>query len=165
MENYAICNLRCPLCSTTWRSFGNGQQTQLSLEGFQKVFSELKQSVFRLTFYMEGEPLVNSNVFSMIRHATSHASIFTSLSSNFTLMRPRRVVELLNSGLDFISISLDGYTQETYKRYRVGGQVSRVLWAIRETLRQRRIRGQRKPFIEVNMIRFKYIDEAEQDQL
>src|SRR5688572_2736442 len=89
IEPSAICNLRCPLCSTTWRSFGNGQQTQLSLEGFQKVFSELKQSVFRLTFYMEGEPLVNSNVFSMIRHATSHASIFTSLSSNFTLMRPR----------------------------------------------------------------------------
>jgi radical SAM protein with 4Fe4S-binding SPASM domain len=165
IEPASTCNLRCPLCSTTWRTFLTSEKLLLAFEDFKHIYTEIRPYASRITFYMEGEPLMNRHLFTMIRWATSHSRVFTSLSTNLTLLRPHRVEELMDSGLDSVAISLDGFDQKTYERYRVGGQVRDVLDAIRAIADAKKHRSLRRPELIVNMIRFHYTSENEIHQL
>ena len=55
IEAAAICNLRCPLCSTTHRTFGTDSVRLMSLKAFAAIFEKIQPCVTRITFYMEGE--------------------------------------------------------------------------------------------------------------
>lgn len=164
IEPAMVCNLRCPLCSTPWRELPHGQSKYLTFEAFRTIIAKVGTAAFRITFYMDGEPLLNRHLLEMVHHA-SKRGIFTSFSSNFTLATDRVVNGILESGLDFLSISLDGFHQETYQRYRVGGDVKKVLDAIAQLMRRRHQLQRQLPYVEVNMIQFIYINAEEEEQL
>lgn len=165
IEPAAGCNLRCPLCRTPFEKVKKGQKTLLSFGDFKTIFAKLKRSVLRLTFYMEGEPLLNKELFDMVHYAKRLSSVYTSLSTNLTLARTETIEKMIASRLDFLSVSLDGFYQHSYQRYRVGGKVDDVLHAIKKINRQKKTSNQKLPIVEVNMIRFKYITRLEENEL
>jgi radical SAM protein with 4Fe4S-binding SPASM domain len=161
IESSALCNLRCPLCSTTYRTLPAGQPRNMSLQLFETIHAQIQKSAWRLTFYMEGEPMMNPQLFDMIEIATRDPHTFTSFSTNFTLMRERLLVPLFRSRVDWVSISLDGYRQETYEKYRVNGRVSDVLNGIEMATSFRRTHKLRYPYLQVNMITFSHVPSEE----
>ena len=61
-----------------------------------------------------------------MRYASSK-KIYTVTSTNGHYLTPRKAEETVSSGLSRIIISLDGATQESYEKYRVHGQLEKVI--------------------------------------
>ena len=88
---------------------------------------------------MWGEPLINQNIFHMIRETASYAAV--NISTNALLLNDRTVVELIQSGVTDLIVSIDGVTQETYQKYRVGGDVSKAFKILKMLAKENRANG------------------------
>jgi radical SAM protein with 4Fe4S-binding SPASM domain len=165
LEPAAMCNLRCPLCSLTWKEFEAGTTRTMTLDTFAAVLDQIAPHAAKLTFYMAAEPMMNRQLFDMVQLANERANAFTSFSTNFTLMRRELLPKLFASGLDWISISIDGYRQETYEKYRVRGRVQRVLDGIAMVCDHKRRHGLRRPYVMVCMIDFDHVPPSEVTEL
>jgi radical SAM protein with 4Fe4S-binding SPASM domain len=137
----------------------------MNLSLFTIIHEKFKHYAWRITFYMQGEPMMNPQLFEMIELSTRTGAVFTSLSTNFTLMRARLLDALFNSRLDWLSVSLDGFEQRTYGTYRVNGKVQDVLNAITMTMKYRQQRDLDHPYMQVNMITFSHIPAEEVTRL
>ncbi|MBI5033447.1 MAG: radical SAM protein [Chloroflexi bacterium] len=125
----SICQLRCPLCPTgvendekkSGRSISFRERTFLNLEIFDSLIDELGEYLFLVMFYNWGEPLLNKELPAMIRKAKSF-DIATEIHTNLSLpLTDPFIDDLLNSGIDDVAASLDGFSQATYQTYRRGG--------------------------------------------
>ncbi len=96
IEPTATCNLRCPLCSTTHRKFNPGDVRVMTFSLFQTILEQIRNHAWRMTFYMEGEPMMHPQLFEMIELSTCDRHLFTSFSTNFTLMRENLLSPLSN---------------------------------------------------------------------
>jgi len=165
IEAAATCNLRCPLCTTTHRKFYPGEVRVMTLDLFQTIREKIRKHAWRITFYMEGEPMMNPRLFEMIELSTRDRHLFTSFSTNLTLMREKLLDPLFRSRIDWISVSLDGFRQATYETYRVNGRVQDVLDGIAMIMAWRRRNRLCYPYIQVNMIDFSHISAEERNEL
>ena len=147
------CNLRCPECES------HAQPTKelrlLPLKTFREILLQIKDTGLRLSLYDTGEPLVNSNLFSMVKLG-NQAGLSTMVNSNLTLFRERHLDELADSGLTVLSASVDGVTQEEYQQYRKRGRVQNVLSALDSIVKMKRKTG-KGPYLEVQVIDFDHL--------
>jgi MoaA/NifB/PqqE/SkfB family radical SAM enzyme len=144
------CNLRCPLCPTGLGTLGRPQK-MLSLEHFQRYFDPLADHLFEAYLHNWGESLLNKNVYKMIAHAQSR-NVGTNLSTNFSETSSSDLDSLLECGLEYLIVSLDGTSSESYSKYRVRGKYDNVIGNLAEILRRRRARGGRGPVVEWQFI-------------
>ncbi len=158
------CNLRCPLCPTGVNNLGR-EQSMLSFENFKKYIDPHIPYLLELNLHNWGESLMNEDVYKMISYARDN-NIATNMSSNFVLIKDHEIDELLDSGLEYLIISLDGTSQEVYEQYRVRGNYERVVKNLKLLLKKRNDRGLKHPFVEWQFIVMKHnehqVDEAEQ---
>ena len=105
-----VCNLRCPLCATGLGTLAR-RQGMLSLEQYKGLFDKIKDYALVVSLYNHGEPLLNPELFSMIEHTHRHR-VGTRISSNFNWPQPIEINDFVRSGLDYVTVSLDGVTQE-----------------------------------------------------
>jgi radical SAM protein with 4Fe4S-binding SPASM domain len=146
----AHCNLRCPLCPT-----GQGRQERerghAEVEPFARLMDEVGDYLYSLSFSNWGEPILNPRFPDLVRIAKRHG-IRTLVSVNFNAVTDARIDEIIQSGLDEMTVSLDGATQEAYARYRVGGDIARVLANVGKLLRRRRELSRTNPRVSWNFI-------------
>ena len=129
LEPTRRCNLRCPLCIT-----GRGQVVaapDLSVDSFRMILDQFAAGCRSIIFHNFGEPLLNRQLPAMIAYAKQAGVEFTSLSTNATLLNDWWCQALATCGLDEIVVCVDGLTQETYAKYRVGGKLAKVNAGIR----------------------------------
>jgi MoaA/NifB/PqqE/SkfB family radical SAM enzyme len=108
------CNSKCATCPLTFSPQEDGRQ--LSLAEFQALVAQLPD-LRRAVLQGIGEPLLNRDLAPMIRHLKSRA-VYVVFNTNGVLLTRRRQLELIESGLDELRISLDGSTPETYLKVR-----------------------------------------------
>jgi radical SAM protein with 4Fe4S-binding SPASM domain len=156
-----VCNLRCPLCPTGNTTIAR-KQAMISLDQYKDVFDRIKEHALVVSFYNHGEPLLNPDVFSIIEH-THRSRVGTNISSNFNWPQPVDINDFIRSGLDYVTVSLDGVTQEAYQKYRVRGDVTEVLDNLRRLISAKRALKSKTPFVEWQFIVFKH-NEHEMDQ-
>ena len=145
------CNLRCPLCPT-----GTGKlkraKGQMSFELYRRVLAELDGSLERLMLYNYGEPFLHPRILEMMAEA-HQAQVHTRVSTNGLLfLHAMDASDLIASGLDYLRVSVDGATQETYNVYRVGGRLDRVLEGVRLLQERKCELGRFKPVVELQFI-------------
>ena len=87
-----------------------------------------------LTFYFQGEPYLHPAFLDMVHYARSK-SIYTATSTNAHYLNDENARKTVESGLDRLIISIDGTTQDTYKAYRVGGDLEKVLEGARNMVK------------------------------
>ena len=73
-----------------------------------------------------GEPFLNKEIFDIITYA-QNKDIEVLVQSNLNIFHRDKAQKMIESGLDALQISLDGASQETYEKYRVGGQFNKVI--------------------------------------
>lgn len=144
------CNLRCPLCPTGLNDLGR-PQSMLSLEHFKKYFDPFAPYLFEAYLHNWGESLLNKQVYSMIEHG-QRQNVGTNLSSNFVRLDSSDLDNIIDSGLEYLIVSLDGASQESYIKYRVQGDFGRVIENLSELLRRRNARGKKTPVVEWQFI-------------
>jgi MoaA/NifB/PqqE/SkfB family radical SAM enzyme len=134
----------------------------LSLAEYKELFDKVKEYALVVSFYNHGEPLLNPDVFSIIEH-THRNRVGTNISSNFNWPQPVEINDFIRSGLDYVTVSLDGITQATYQQYRVRGDVAEVFDNLKRLLSAKKALKSKTPFVEWQFIVFKH-NEHEVDQ-
>jgi len=140
-----ICALRCPLCPTGKGEPGR-KKGMMSLTTYKKIIDEMGRHLISLDLFNWGEPLLNKDIYEMIAYA-HRQNIVTSVSTNFQSFSENEAERLISSGLDILILSIDGASQESYEKYRVGGNFTKVIDHISLLVKKKRERGSATPYI------------------
>lgn len=150
IEPTNICNLHCPLCST-----GSGEMERptgmMTLDTFKRLMDVIGNEMIYLLIYFQGEPYMNKRFFDFVRIAKSK-NIYVTTSTNGHFFTPATIEATLECGLDSMIVSIDGVTPESYARYRVGGELERVVEGLRHLLAERRRRKSRTPNVAIQFL-------------
>jgi MoaA/NifB/PqqE/SkfB family radical SAM enzyme len=122
------CNSKCATCPLTFSPQENAKQ--LSLEEFKTLVDQLPD-LRRAVMQGIGEPLLNRQLAPMIRHLKQRG-VYVVFNTNAALLTRRRQVELIESGLDELRVSVDGSTPETYLKVRGIPAFDRVVANVEE---------------------------------
>ncbi len=125
------CPLRCPGCLHN-RVFQNKIHPDwppglLNMETYKKFLDQYGPYASIILFFNWGEPLLNKQTPEFIAMAKSYM-LRTSISSNLSVEFDADAIVL--SGLDHMTLSLDGITPETYGKYRHGGNLDLIVYNI-----------------------------------
>lgn len=154
LEPTNICNLKCPLCPTGQAVSGR-PKGKMSFTDFQRIIDEMGDYLYSLRLENWGEPLLNKDISDMVAYATSKR-ISTSFNTNLCLLDKETAEKLILSGLKHIKISLDGSKEDSYLKYRVGGDFNKVVDNIKLLVDTRNTLNKPNPFIEVQFIVMKH---------
>lgn len=149
-----VCNLRCPLCPTGTGDLERKQQ-RMEWETFTRTIDEVAPYAYEINLHNWGESLLHPRIFDMIEYVNSK-NIATNMSTNFNRASDEKIDNLIKSGLEYLILSIDGITQDTYVKYRVRGNVNKVLANVEKLVRRRKELGSRTPFIEWQFIVFEH---------
>ena len=144
-EPTTSCNLRCPECPSGLRAFTR-PTGMLESNFFKETIDEIHRELLYLIFYFQGEPYLNPAFLDMVKYA-SDKGVYTATSSNAHYLNDTNARKTVESGLDRLIISIDGTTQETYKQYRVGGDLSKVLEGARNIVKWKKALKSKTPFV------------------
>lgn len=150
IEPTTSCNLRCTECPTGTQSLTR-PKGNLKTEDFTKILDRLSPELLYLTLYFQGEPLLNPHFTEMVSLARNRG-VFVATSTNGHFLDSEKSAEIVQSGLNHLIISVDGLDQTTYEKYRVNGNLSKVLQGIEILLAARSAAKSRLPFIEIQFI-------------
>lgn len=156
IEPTNFCNLNCPGCPTGMGIPSNRKKTLLTFEQFKTFLDQIKDFVFSINFSNWGEPFLNSQIFDMVEYAHGK-HIRTCMDTNFGIkLSERKVYTMVNSGLDLITISLDGFSQKSYEKYRRGGNVNLVINNIKRVAKVKERLKSNTPEIEIQFLKFSH---------
>ena len=163
IEPTNICNLKCPMCPS-----GNGEMKrkmgQLSFENYKKLLDEIGDNLIQVQLWNQGEPFLNKSFLEFVHYANA-MGIMTHTSTNGHFIRTEEDAEkLIQSGLDQLIFSMDGTNQETYEKYRVGGDYKLVMETLERIANAKRRLKSKKPLIELQFLVFKH-NQNEIDQI
>jgi len=127
------------------------EQSMMSLECFKTYIDPHIPYLFEVYLHNWGESLLNKDTYGMIEYAQS-CNIGTNLSSNLNILQSDDLDRIIESGLEYLVVSLDGASAETYRQYRVRGDFDLVVHNMTELIRRRNARGKPTPVVEWQFI-------------
>ena len=145
IEPTTACNLACPECPSGLKQFSR-PTGKLDLNVHKQMLEQVKSSVFYVNYYFQGEPFLHPQFLDLIREAKK-AKMYTATSTNAHFIDKAKALEIIDSGLDRLIISVDGITQATYEQYRVNGSLSKVLEASAFLVEAKKERKSTTPFL------------------
>jgi radical SAM protein with 4Fe4S-binding SPASM domain len=149
-----FCTLRCPFCPTGQHR-NSRTKAMLSLQAFNNVLSELGPYLIHIDFCNWGEPLLNKDIYKMIKFAKEF-NIDTKVDSNFNYFNEKDAQDMVLSGLDRLIVSIDGASQETYSKYRVGGDFRKVMSNLKLLIEKRKQLNRTNPYISWQFLVFRH---------
>jgi MoaA/NifB/PqqE/SkfB family radical SAM enzyme/SAM-dependent methyltransferase len=127
IETSLVCNLKCPECAMGGNLIDR-RKGLLAFDQFKVMADKIRPFAKLIYLHLWGEPMLNPEIFSMIRYAAPFAR--THISTNALTLNRETAEELVKSGVSEILVSIDGITQETYEIYRVGGSLKQAMDAL-----------------------------------
>ncbi|TAL67074.1 MAG: radical SAM protein [Bacteroidetes bacterium] len=132
IEPTNFCNLKCPACSTAYIKEKN---KYLTTSEFVHIADQLRSGT-AVALYHFGEPFLNPDIFDIIREGKKR-NLHLELHSNLNIDKSL-IPKIVDSGLDYLSASIDGASPETYSLYRWKGDFNLALDNFRELVRLRK---------------------------
>jgi len=154
IEPTTSCNLRCPQCPSGLREFSRNTG-MLNLDLYKKIIDEIHEELVWLILYFQGEPFLNKQFLEFVSYASAR-NIYTATSSNAHYFTDEIAKATVESGLDRLIISIDGTTQDTYGKYRVGGKLDKVIEGTERLLYWKNKLNKTTPHIIWQFIAFKH---------
>jgi len=150
-----VCNLKCPFCLTGKGISGGRSVRHMTFEESTKIIDAIAPYTYFMQVYTWGEPLLNKDLVRIVEYA-KRRNVYVMLSTNATAMTPAYNKKLIDSGIDYVMVAIDGGSAETYKKYRVGGDYNKVLANVKDLLAQKKQLGLEHPFVEWQFIVFRH---------
>jgi len=122
IEPNNTCNLKCPLCP---RQLMTREKGAMKIDDFKLVVNDLSDSVTKIELFFMGEPLLNKDIFDMVKYANKQ-NIDTLISTNSTTL-DRHINDLLSCGLTELLVCLDGASKESHEKYRAGSNFGEII--------------------------------------
>jgi MoaA/NifB/PqqE/SkfB family radical SAM enzyme len=153
-----MCQLACPGCVHSTRNealkvfdWPKGTLSEARLSALLKLYGPYAIGAY---FCDYGEPLLNLQTPKLIRLAKTYL-MGTALSTSLSVRR-FDADAYVESGLDFMVISIDGATQPVYERFRRKGDLELVFSNIRELVDAKRRLRKRTPVLSWNFLAFEH---------
>jgi MoaA/NifB/PqqE/SkfB family radical SAM enzyme len=150
IDPISFCNLSCPGCPSAFNA-RTGDNGKMDFELYRKIIDELKDYLYKVSLYAWGEPLLNKEIYKMIDYATQN-NIGVVISSNMNVFSEQHAEEMINSGLEHLIVAIDGATQESYARYRIGGSLDKVIDNLRILNETKRRYNSKFPIVEMQFL-------------
>ena len=148
IEPTNICNLRCVMCLNKSLK----EKGYMDFEVYKKIIDEAKDFVFDVNLFHRGESMLHPRIYDMISYAHKNG-IYTRLFTNATQLDEKNAKKIIDTGLDFISFSFDGYTKEEYEKIRVGSDFDKTIANITNFLKLKKSK-RNKPYVMFESIEF-----------
>lgn len=152
IEPVNMCNIKCAACP--WHTVMQREKKHMTFDEFIVIFNKIKKYAKNITLYQMGEPLLNKDLFKMIKVCQEH-NVKTNIATNAMLI-DKYLDEILTSGLASIKIALDGMDKQTHEKYRVGSDFDKIISNIKLLKNERDKRGLKQPSIIIQTLVNKY---------
>lgn len=149
-----FCQLQCPFCPTGSRRNVRPKEI-MEMALFKKILARLGPCLLHADFMNWGEPLLNPGLTEMVALAKAYG-VETAVSTNLNFLPAGKAADIVACGLDRLIVSIDGASQETYEKYRVGGDFSKVLENLKLIIAARKAAGAAHPRIVWQFLVFKH---------
>lgn len=152
VEPTNYCNLSCSMCPRELnRPFG-----YMEFNLFKKIIDEsiLYGKRLIITLNKDGEPLLHPELTQMIKYAKDkEAAHKINFYSNGILLSEAKSIELIKSGLDTIHISIDAFSNETYKKIKNSQKLEVVEENVKKLVELKKKLLSKIPLVIVKIIR------------
>jgi MoaA/NifB/PqqE/SkfB family radical SAM enzyme len=153
LELASICNLRCPMCYTIspdFRKHVNAKLMDTAL--FKKLIDECgKGGVYSVRLSFRGESFLHPDIVECARYAKDAGIKEVSTLTNCERMDEAMFKEMMEAGLDWLTVSADG-VGEVYEKIRRPAKFDRLVEKLTNFKRIREEAGYQKPVIKVQSI-------------
>lgn len=99
------CNLRCKHCRVNEIGY------DMKLDEIEEVFNKLTDFKPRGVFISGGEPLIRGDIVEIVKKSKKLAPV-TILNTDSLLLTENKLKELINVGLNYIQVSVDGIEEQ-----------------------------------------------------
>ena len=135
IEPTSRCNLNCPFCLVGQQNSLPNTSHDLLPRGlgdmdwslYEKILTDAVEfGIKKMQLHFQGEPLLYKRFPDMVKAAKA-AGLFTQAFTNGLPLTKEKASRIIRAGLDSLRFSVDGATQLTYEKNRVGGKLDHVL--------------------------------------
>ncbi|UWZ59748.1 SPASM domain-containing protein [Dactylosporangium aurantiacum] len=135
------------MCLVRYRPPVNKITGAMPMVMFERLIGDLPD-LRQLTLQGLGEPLLAPDLLAMIRLAKGGGAR-VGFNSNATLLNARRAAELVDSGVDWLHVSLDGADAGAFEAIRDGASFDTVVGNLAGLVAAKRAAGSDTPWIRV----------------
>jgi len=165
IECTAACNISClnACCAPETGITRTRQAGMLDFDVFKKVVDEAGPSLGRIDFFNYGEAFLHKRAVEMCEYIkTTFPHIYLYTSTNGLAFTEEKARQLAHSGIDEVTFSLDGSSQEAYVKYRQRGNFEKAIGNLRALLDEKAKSGRDVPFVNWRYILFNWNDHDEE---
>lgn len=146
IEPTTNCNFNCSFCCGR-----SDEQKTMDLGTFKNVIDQLPH-LKHVHIQGEGEPLLTPYIFDMIKYVKTKGIIATTITNGSLIYS--NIDEILKSGIDKISISIESDIPSKFKQIR-GGDLNIIKKGINELIRERNKRNAVRPAVGFEVLLMK----------
>src|SRR5262245_10905698 len=168
IECTAACNISCnqAVCAPETGITRTRQAGMLDFDVFRRVIDEVGPSLGRIDFFNYGEAFLHKRAVEMCEYIKQHfPHIYLYTSTNGLAFSEEQARRLARSGIDEVTFSIDGASQESYQQYRRRGRFEVAIRNLRAMADEKRGAAGDLPFHNRLYIRYRWNDsDAEMDR-
>ena len=165
IECTAACNISCfqACCAPETGITRTRQAGMLDWNVFTKVVDEAGPSLVRIDFFNYGEAFLHKRAVEMCEYIkTKFPHVYLYTSTNGLALTEEKARRLVHSGIDEVTFSIDGASQETYARYRQRGKFDLAIANMRAMADEKARSGRDVPQLNWRYILFTWNDSDEE---
>lgn len=149
------CNLFCCYCP---RLKSKKPVGYIDLGLVKKIIDETSNypKLTMLNFHKDGESLLHPEIDEMIKYASSKdIADLIHMNTNALCLDDEMIKRLLDSGIDDVTLSIDAFKKETFKKTKGRDLLDKVDANVRRFVELRDKAGYDRPFLRAKIIEFK----------
>ena len=130
IEPVSTCNLRCPFCFQTDKTFTKKPfMGVMDFEFFKNIVDQAdKLETGAITIASRGEPTMHKKFIKMLEYINTKKNIFElKVNTNGTFLNEEKCHAIFKNNVTQIIVSSDHYIKEDYERLRLGSNFEKVL--------------------------------------
>ena len=153
LANY--CNLRCPICPAGTRELVRPPQT-MDPELFRRVMGEVGPYLLTVSLWGWGESLLNSALHEILCAARRHDTAILLSTNGQYLDRDDIIDALITCPPTHLILAIDGLTDETNSRFRIGARLEPALKGVRRIAEIKKRTDQILPVLHMRFMVMKH---------
>jgi radical SAM protein with 4Fe4S-binding SPASM domain len=129
IEPASICNYRCVFCyqvDTSFSKKNNGMMGAMSFDLFKSLIDDAEGNCEAISLASRGEPLICPDIKKMLAYAEGKF-LALKLNTNAWFLDEAKCHAILQAGVNTVVFSAESASEPNYSRFRVGGQLERVV--------------------------------------
>ena len=132
IEPTSICNMRCPMCFQTDKSFTTKDfMGKMEIDFFKSIIDECyEEGVGAITMASRGEPTLHPQLLEMLNYIKGKF-LEVKINSNASRLNAK-LSEAIISSVNHVVFSIDSHVPEEYEAIRKGGNFYEVLRNVKE---------------------------------